>query len=133
MTTPTPIDVARARIEADKAQRERALTLPDDLAAQERYGLPGHFIDTTRAFLDRMIADARPGGEGLTGYGPEVEGRLVHIERLLSWSDDDLGGYHLGRGRSEADEAARRYRGWLGEQRERLLIARTLIARLGPS
>lgn len=118
---------AQAGQQADDAARNQKNREARESAEDAgKFGNTATFVSKNQDLLKEVVTLGRS-GKNPAPHLPEVRERLAEIDKRLSWTDDELGGYHKGKGKAESDERAAQFRSTLQSQRERYQKAVDLI------
>lgn len=91
-----------------------------------RYGSTSMMIQSNDQLVQDIVSDGRA-GEDMQGHRQDAADRIEEMDERLSWSDLDLGGYHLGKGEGEARGRGEMFRERMEEQEGTLRKALELI------
>lgn len=110
----------------DAAQNQKNREARESAEAAGKFGNTATFVSKNQDLLKEVVTLGRS-GKSPAPHLPEVRERLAEIDKRLAWSNDELGGYHKGKGKAESDERAEQFRKTLQSQRERYQKAVDLI------
>lgn len=109
------------RMRADRKKREAVD------AQSRKFGNTNTFLAENDDLLKTIVRLGRSDKGDPSQLLPDVRERLAEINNRLSWTDDELGGYHKGAGREMSDTAAARHRAGLTDQKSKFETAEKLI------
>lgn len=103
---------------ADDAARNQKNREARESAEQDsRFGNTATFVSANQDLIKKIVSLGRSGKDPYPHIS-EARARLAEIDKRLSWTDDELGGYHKGKGKAESDERAAQFRKSLQSQRK---------------
>ena len=103
--------------QADDAARNQKNREARESAEQDsRFGNTATFVSANQNLIKKIVSLGRSGKDPYPHIS-EARARLAEIDKRLSWTDDQLGGYHKGKGKAESDERAAQFRSTLQSQR----------------
>lgn len=114
------------RVTEDAARSQKNREAREAAEAEQKYGNTAMLINSNQALLKKIVELGRS-GKNPYPHLSEVRERLAEIDNRLSWTNDELGGYHLGKGKAESDERAAQLRANLTDQKNKYEKAVALI------
>ena len=118
-STSTPTDKPSSstdRVADDAARTQKNREARESAEQDSRFGNTATFVSANQDLIKKIVSLGRSGKDPYPHIS-EARARLAEIDKRLSWTDDELGGYHLGKGKAESDERATQFRKTLQSQR----------------
>lgn len=108
---------SKNQIAEDAAQNQKNREARESAEQDSRFGNTATFVSANQDLIKKIVSLGRSGKDPYPHIS-EARARLAEIDKRLSWTDDELGGYHKGKGKAESDERAAQFRKSLQSQRK---------------